>query len=289
MMFFPDCSTMRRGAPTVVASAPRFDVGAPRFVVGPPWLLIGTPRLVTSAPRCSHSCHQTYYVHADFSSVLPGASVGKHQVLQLSKHQWRTISWQLARILHPVIGSLIAHAELTSLAIDQQSSPIPNNLYIGRKWLDTIGFDGFHPVMKELGWFASRQMEWWKWSHSKLRCICQDLSITSHNLRSWKQLSNQNRWITTCLNLYNHLGKLIATESHVDELLDLDGVPDLELTSFTDIANNRCRLWLNISGHSSLHDVEKRLLCHCCLAHLGIIAMETVLKRTDHSSIFGQW
>jgi len=71
-MFFPDCSTVIRGAPRpvtgppgLVAGAPRLVTGAPWLVAGAPWLVTGAPWLVAGAPRCSQSCRRR-------SQMLPG-------------------------------------------------------------------------------------------------------------------------------------------------------------------------------------------------------------------------
>jgi len=64
-MFFPDCSTVIRGAPRLVAGAPRLVVSAPRLVAGPPILDAG-------APRCSQACCRRSQAHPKFSLALRG-------------------------------------------------------------------------------------------------------------------------------------------------------------------------------------------------------------------------
>ena len=65
MFFFPDCSTVIRGAPRLVA-------GAPRLVISTPRLVASSLRLVAGAPRGSH-------VHPKFSPALRG--VPKHIII----------------------------------------------------------------------------------------------------------------------------------------------------------------------------------------------------------------
>jgi len=55
MLFFPDCSTVIRGAPRHVAGAPKFVASAPKFVAGAPKFVAGTPRFVAGAPRVAIS------------------------------------------------------------------------------------------------------------------------------------------------------------------------------------------------------------------------------------------
>jgi len=121
----------------------------------------------------------------------------KHRLLRLSPLRSITIGWWPAQVLHPVIGSSIADARLTSPAIDHCSSPTPNILRIRRRWSDTMGSNQWHQELEVLGWLASCQMERWKWSYFKKWCICRDCSISSHNLRSWTTTSKSNRWTTT--------------------------------------------------------------------------------------------
>ena len=73
MLFFPDCSTVIRGAPRIVA-------GAPRLVVGAPGLASGTPRLDAGAPKCSQEGRRRTQAYPRLSKaycwrshVLPGA------------------------------------------------------------------------------------------------------------------------------------------------------------------------------------------------------------------------
>jgi len=49
---------------------------APRVLSCVPRDLTGTPRDIASSPGCSPGCHQTTYVLADLSPVLPGAPEG---------------------------------------------------------------------------------------------------------------------------------------------------------------------------------------------------------------------
>jgi len=121
----------------------------------------------------------------------------KHPLLQLSPRRSRTIGWWLAQMLHLVIGSSIADAQLTCLAVDRCLSPTPNILWIWRKWSDTMGSHRLHPDMEVLGWLASCQMERQKRSYVKKWCICRDHSMLSHSHRWWKRMSKSNRWITT--------------------------------------------------------------------------------------------
>jgi len=67
MLFFPDCSTVIRGAPRLVAGAPRSVAGTPRFVAGAPRIITGAPRLVAGPSRCSQ-------LHPKFSLALRGVS-----------------------------------------------------------------------------------------------------------------------------------------------------------------------------------------------------------------------
>jgi len=121
----------------------------------------------------------------------------KHRLLQLSPHRSRTIGWWLAQMFHPVIGSSIADARLTSPAVDQYLLPTPNILRIRRRWRDTMGSHRFHLDMGVLVLFASYQMKRRKQSYSKKWCICRGRSISSHSLRSCIRTSKSNRWITT--------------------------------------------------------------------------------------------
>jgi len=71
-MFFPDCSTVIRGAPRFVAGAPRLVIGAPRLVAGAPRLVAGAPRLVAGAPRLVAGAPRCSQVHPKFSPALRG-------------------------------------------------------------------------------------------------------------------------------------------------------------------------------------------------------------------------
>jgi len=72
MLFFPDRSTVIRGAPKLVAGAPRSVAGAPRLVVGAPRLVTCAPRLVTGAPRLVAGAPRCSQVHPKFSPALRG-------------------------------------------------------------------------------------------------------------------------------------------------------------------------------------------------------------------------
>jgi len=81
MLFFPDFSTVIRGAPRLDAGAPRLVAGAPRLLAGAPWLLTSAPRLVTGAPRldagaprCSQACRRRSQAYRRRFQVIPGAS-----------------------------------------------------------------------------------------------------------------------------------------------------------------------------------------------------------------------
>jgi len=121
----------------------------------------------------------------------------KDRLLRLSPLRSRTIGWWPALVLHPVIGSSIADARLTSPAVDQGSSPTPDILRIRSRWRDTMGSHRLHLDMEVLGWFVNYQMERRKQSYFKKWCICRDRSISSPSLRSWTRTSKSNRWITT--------------------------------------------------------------------------------------------
>jgi len=56
MLFFPDCSTVIRGAP--------------RPVTGAPSLVAGAPRCSQDCPRRSQACHRCSQVHPKFSLAL---------------------------------------------------------------------------------------------------------------------------------------------------------------------------------------------------------------------------
>ena len=75
----------------------------------------------------------------------------KHQLLRLSPLRSRTSGWWPAQMLHPVIGSSIADAQLTSPAINQCSSPTPNILRIRRRSRDKMGSHRLYPDMGVLG------------------------------------------------------------------------------------------------------------------------------------------
>jgi hypothetical protein len=83
------------------------------------------------------------------------------------------------------------------------------------------------------------------------------------------------------LNLYNRDGKLIATAPHVYGLFVLDRVLDGAPGSseYTDIDNtNSCLLALQMTGHASRHDAEKRMIWHRRRAHVGLKALEILPK-----------
>jgi len=63
MGFFPDCSTVVRGAPRLVA-------GAPSPVAGTPRLVTGAPRCSQDCSRCSQTCRWCCHVHPKFSPAL---------------------------------------------------------------------------------------------------------------------------------------------------------------------------------------------------------------------------
>jgi len=162
---------------------------------------IGTRRISGSAFIASGEGTPPRTAWASSVAILPSLPIlqQRHQLrlLRLSPRRSRTIGWWPAQVLHPVIGSLIADARLTSPAIDQCSSPTPNILRIRSRWRDTMGSDRLHQDMEVLGWFVNYQMERRKRSYSKKWCICQGRSISSHNLRSLTKTSKSNRWITT--------------------------------------------------------------------------------------------
>jgi len=58
------------------------------------------------------------------------------RLLRHSPLRLRSIGWRLTQVLHPVIGSSIADARLTSLDVDLCSLPIPNILQQCRRWRD---------------------------------------------------------------------------------------------------------------------------------------------------------
>jgi len=65
MLFFPDCSTVIRGAPRLVAGAPRAVVSAFRLVAG-------TLRCSQDCPWRSQACRHCFQVHPMFSPALRG-------------------------------------------------------------------------------------------------------------------------------------------------------------------------------------------------------------------------
>ena len=140
---------------------------------------------------------------ASSSAILPRLPILqqkhqlKHRLLQLSPLRSRTIGWWPAQMSHPVIGSSIADARLTSPAVDQCSSSTPNILRIRRWWRDTMGSHRLHQDMEVLGWLASCQMERRKQSYSNKWCICRGCFTSSHSLKSWPRMLKLNRWITT--------------------------------------------------------------------------------------------
>jgi hypothetical protein len=81
------------------------------------------------------------------------------------------------------------------------------------------------------------------------------------------------------LNLYNGRGKLIATAPPVDGVFDLDRVLDRspESTESNNI-DDSCLLELKTTGRASRHNVKKRMLSHCRLAHVGLKALEILPK-----------
>jgi len=54
-----------------------------------------------------------------------------------------------------------------------------------------------HPDMEVLGWFVTYQLERWTWSYSRMWCICQRHSISSHHVRTWGRMTESNGWIST--------------------------------------------------------------------------------------------
>jgi len=91
------------------------------------------------------------------------------------------------------------------------------------------------------------------------------------------------------LNLYNSNGKFIATALQVDGLFVLDRVLDRapESTEYTNI-DDSCLLALETTGHASRHDIEKRMLWHHRLAHIGLKALEILLTITDAPRMTGK-
>jgi len=79
------------------------------------------------------------------------------------------------------------------------------------------------------------------------------------------------------LNLYNRHRVLIARTPQVDGLLVPDRFLDRESTEHTDI-DDSCLLALNTTGDASWHDVEKRMLRHRRLPHIGLKALEILPK-----------
>jgi hypothetical protein len=77
------------------------------------------------------------------------------------------------------------------------------------------------------------------------------------------------------LNLNNRHHKLIPTAPQVYGLFVLDGAP--KTTAYTDL-DDRCLLALSPSGHASQHDAEKWMLLYHHLAHVGLKALEILLK-----------
>jgi len=160
-------------------------------------------------------------------------------------------------MLHPVIVSSIADAWLPFPAVNQCSSPTPNHFRILMRWQDILGSHHLHPDMELLGWFANCQMERQKWSYFKKWCICQDCSISSYCLRSWTRMSKWNRWITTVSTYTTAISKLSATAPQVNGLFVLNRAQ--ESTEYTNI-DASFLLALNMTGYTSQHNVEKRML-----------------------------
>jgi len=65
-----------RGVCRLVVGTPGRVVGTSRLVACTPRLVVGTSRLVPGSPSCSPCCHQTSYMHPDFSPELCGAAEG---------------------------------------------------------------------------------------------------------------------------------------------------------------------------------------------------------------------
>ena len=86
------------------------------------------------------------------------------------------------------------------------------------------------------------------------------------------------------LNLNNRHGKMIAAAPQVDGLFVLDRA--LDSTKYTDIDDSYL-LALETTGHASRHDAEKRMLWHRRLAHVGLQALEIVLRITDAPRMTG--
>jgi len=84
------------------------------------------------------------------------------------------------------------------------------------------------------------------------------------------------------LNLYNRHAKLISTAPQVDGIF----IPDqtTESTEYTDIEDSSL-LALTMTGHASRHGAEKRMICHCCLAHIGLNSVEIWPTITNASRI----
>jgi len=87
------------------------------------------------------------------------------------------------------------------------------------------------------------------------------------------------------LNLDNCHCNMIATPPQVDGLFILDRAP--ESTEYTDI-DDSCPLGPKTTGHASRHDAEKRILWHCCLANVGLKALEILLTITHATRVTGK-
>jgi hypothetical protein len=87
------------------------------------------------------------------------------------------------------------------------------------------------------------------------------------------------------LNLYNRLGKLIATAPQVNGLCVLDQAP--VSTEYTDI-DDSWLLALQMTEHASRHDAEKQMLWHRRLAHLGLKDLEILVTIPDAPKMTGK-
>jgi len=72
-MFYPDCSTVSRGAPRLVPIDHRLVVSAPSLVTGAPWLVAGAPWHLAGAPRRSQALWWHPKASRWRSQMLPGA------------------------------------------------------------------------------------------------------------------------------------------------------------------------------------------------------------------------
>jgi len=93
------------------------------------------------------------------------------------------------------------------------------------------------------------------------------------------------------LNLFNHHEILIASTPPINGLFILNSVHDraLESQEYSDIDNTSCLWPLKVTGHALRHDVEKQMLWHRHIAHVGLNSLDNVVMNTYIPKMTAMW